>query len=142
MWAPLVSIHPLTDDLEVPPYIIELMKDNPLHPSAYTEAPTKDARRVDTTRLALQISHMLSQLRQRITPSQLGLGEETSSCHHPARTFGPALEPVRIAASLPALCHRGHCTGCRRFRSHAFLRDRQGIHPAGHGCHLFTGRVR
>lgn len=74
-----MSIHRLTDDLEVPPYIIELMKDHPLHPSAYAEAPSKDARRLDTSRLALQISHMLSQLRQRITPSQLGLGEETST---------------------------------------------------------------
>ena len=101
MWAPLVSIHPLTDDLEVPPYIIELMKDNPLHPSAYTEAPTKDARRVDTTRLALQISHMLSQLRQRITPSQLGLGEETSSyvitlLEHLARPWSQSASPRRF----------------------------------------------
>lgn len=79
MWAPLVSIHKLDDDLEIPPYTIELMKDAPLHPSAQTESPAGDARRLDTTQLGLQINHMLSQLRQRITPSQLGLGEETSS---------------------------------------------------------------
>ncbi len=102
MWAPLASIHPLTDDLEVPPYIIELMKDNPLHPSAYTEAPTKDAYAAsDTTRLALQISHMLSQLRQRITPSQLGLGEETSSyvitlLEHLARPWSQSASPRRF----------------------------------------------
>lgn len=78
LWAPLVSIHPLEDDLEVPPYVVELMKDSPLHPCSVAESPGSDARRLDTTRLGLQISHMLSQLRQRVTPSQLGLGEETS----------------------------------------------------------------
>ena len=78
MWAPLISIHQLEDDLEIPPYIVELLKDAPLHPSAVTDGSGGDVRRLDTTRLGLQINHMLSQLRQRISPSQLGLGEETS----------------------------------------------------------------
>ncbi len=78
-WAPLVSIHRLDDDLEVPAYVVELMKDAPLHPSASNDNLGGDARRVDTTRLGFQINHMLAQLRQRVTPSQLGLGEETSS---------------------------------------------------------------
>jgi len=78
MWAPLISIHPLDDDLEIPPYIVDLIKDSPLHPSDLAEEQEHYARRLDTTRLGLQISHMLSQLRQRIPPSQLGLGEETS----------------------------------------------------------------
>lgn len=78
-WAPLISIHRLDDELEVPPYVVELMKDAPLHPSAASDQLGGDARRFDTSRLGLQINHMLNQLRQRITPSQLGLGEETSS---------------------------------------------------------------
>lgn len=78
LWAPLVSVHPLENDLEVPPYVVELMKDAPLHPSSVSDDLGTDSRRLDTTRLGLQISHMLNQLRQRITPSQLGLGEETS----------------------------------------------------------------
>lgn len=78
MWSPLVSIHRLTDDLEVPPYVVELMKDAPLHPPAPGADPGDDARRLDTAHLGLQIQHMLSQLRQRMTPSQLGLGEEMS----------------------------------------------------------------
>lgn len=79
MWSPLISIHKLDDDLEVPPYLVELMQDIPLHPAGYSEEPTGDARRLDTSRLALQVAHMLHQLRQRVTPSQLGLGEETSA---------------------------------------------------------------
>ncbi|HLO63705.1 MAG TPA: hypothetical protein VK165_12175 [Azonexus sp.] len=101
MWAPLVSIYKLNNDLEVPPYIVELMQDAPLHPSAYTEEPTKDARRLDTSRLALQIAHMLSQLQQRITPSQLGLGEETSAhvialLEHLSRPWSQAASPRRF----------------------------------------------
>jgi hypothetical protein len=78
-WAPLISIHRLDDELEVPPYVVELMKDAPLHPSAASDQLSSDARRFDTSRLGLQINHLLAQLRQRITPSQLGLGEETTS---------------------------------------------------------------
>ncbi|MGE5472065.1 MAG: hypothetical protein ACM3X0_14810 [Bacteroidota bacterium] len=77
MWAPLVSIHAVDNDLEVPPYVVELTNDAPLHPTSVVDSPGNDARRLDTTRLGLQISHMLSQLRQRVAPSQLGLGEET-----------------------------------------------------------------
>lgn len=79
IWAPVVSIHSLDNDLEVPAYVVELMKDMPLHPTAVTEEVGADARRLDTLRLGLQINHMLSQLRQRVSPSQLGLGEETSA---------------------------------------------------------------
>jgi hypothetical protein len=79
MWAPLISIHKLENDLEEPPYIVELAKDMPLHhPQAYADGLGTDVRRLDTTRVALQIGYALSQLHQRITPSQLGLGEETS----------------------------------------------------------------
>lgn len=79
MWAPLVSIHKLDDDFEVPAFSVELMKDTPLHPTPVASDPGKDVRQLDTSRLNLQINHMLSQLRQRMQPSQLGLGEETSA---------------------------------------------------------------
>ncbi len=101
MWAPLISLHPLDDDLELPPYIVELMKDAPLHPSSTSEDPGGDARRLDMTRLGLQVNHMLSQLRQRITPAQLGLGEETPGhviqlLEHLSRPWTQAASPRRF----------------------------------------------
>lgn len=101
MWAPLVSIHEIDDDLELPPYIVELMKDAPLHPAAVINDPGKDARRLDTSRLGLQITHFLSQLRQRMTPSQLGLGEETSGrviqlLEHLSRPWTQSASPRRF----------------------------------------------
>ena len=99
MWAPLVSLHRLDDEYEVPPYIVELMKDQPIHPTGADNNIGADARRLDTSRLGLQLSHMLAQLRQRMTPSQLGLGEETSG--HVIRLPPHLSRPGTQAASPP-----------------------------------------
>lgn len=100
-WAPLVSVRMLDDELEVPPYIVEASKDLPLHGTNTSDPLGADARGLDTSRLGLQISHMLSQLRQRMTPSQLGLGEETSSnvislLEHLSRPWTQAASPRRF----------------------------------------------
>lgn len=79
MWAPLVSISPLNDDNELPPYIVELLQDQPLHPSVTLEGPARDARHLDTHRLHLQIQQSIGQLQQRISPDELGLGDENPS---------------------------------------------------------------
>lgn len=97
MWSPLVSVLPLDDDLEIPPYVIDLKRDAPLHPTNNAENIGIDTRRLDTTRLGLQLSHMLSQLRQRMTPSQLGLGEETSG--HVSKLLEQLSRPWTQAAS-------------------------------------------
>jgi hypothetical protein len=78
MWAHLVHVQPIIDDLEMPAYLIELDKDTPLHVIDNSEALGLDARSFDTSSLGLQVSQMLTQLRQRVTPSQLGLGDEIS----------------------------------------------------------------
>ena len=101
MWAPLVSLHRLDDEYEVPPYIVELMKDQPIHPTGADNNIGADARRLDTSRLGLQLSHMLAQLRQRMTPSQLGLGEETSGhviqlLEHLSRPWTQTASPRRF----------------------------------------------
>ena len=76
-WAPLVGVQRLADEHAVPPYVLQLLQDIPLHPAANSEDFGDDVRRLDTTRLGLQMNQMLMQLGQRIPPSQLGLGEET-----------------------------------------------------------------
>ena len=78
MWAHLVSLHPLEDENELPPYVVQLTSDRPIHPSSTNDNIGPETRRLDTSRLGLQISHMLAQLSQRLTPAQLGLGGETS----------------------------------------------------------------
>ncbi len=97
MWAPLVALHPVEDEYEIPPYVIEFTKDQPLHQTGSGDNIGGDARWLDTTRLGLQISHMVSQLHQRLTPSQLGLGEETSG--HARRLLERLSRPWTQSAS-------------------------------------------
>lgn len=78
MWSPLVTVGTVSDEIDIPPFVVELMKDGGLHPTPYDSEMSADTRRLDTSRLGLQINHMLAQLRQRVTPSQLGLGEDTA----------------------------------------------------------------
>ncbi|MDR0777122.1 MAG: hypothetical protein LBE81_10880 [Azonexus sp.] len=112
--APLVSIHRLDDEFVVPPYVVELMQDAPLHPSAASETLGTDARRFDTTRLGLQINHTLVQLHQRVTPRQLGLGEGTAG--HVLPLLEQVLRPWTQQAS-PRKFRRFPSTGLARVAS-------------------------
>lgn len=79
LWAPLVSIHPLDDDDELPPYFVELMKDAPLHQTGGAEGQGRDGRWLDTMRLGQEINEKLQRLAAHGKPSELGLGEESRS---------------------------------------------------------------
>lgn len=118
MWAPLVGVSPLESDLELPPYVIELMKDQPLHLSASVEGAANDVRRLDTARLGLQIDHAINQLRMRYTPSQLGLGEETSS--HVLKLLEQLVRPWSQSSSARRF---------RRFVSEGTARVATGFNP-------------
>ena len=116
MWAPLVSLHRLDDEYEVPPYIVELMKDQPIHPTGADSDIGADARRLDTSRLGLQLSHMLAQLRQRTDavtarPRRRNL----RACHPAART------------SLPPLTQTASPRRFRRFSSEGTARVTVGF---------------
>lgn len=97
MWAPLVALHQVEDDYEVPPYIVELNSDQPLHTTSTSDTIGTDARRLDTGRLGLQISQALAQLHQRMTPAQLGLGQDTPG--HVARLLERLSRPWTQTAS-------------------------------------------
>ena len=77
-WAPLVSLHPAAPGEHLPPFVIDLMHDTALRPLSDC-LQTDHLRCLDTSRLALQISQTRQQLRQRIPPAQLTLGNDCSS---------------------------------------------------------------
>lgn len=76
MWAPLVAVLPLDEHQLPPSYIVDLDQDAALHPFPKT-APTAGIRRLDTSKLGMKVSQILEQLRQKISPGRLGLGEVT-----------------------------------------------------------------
>jgi len=74
-WSALVGIHPAVPGEALPPFVIDLMQDVALRPTSEC-LQTDQIRRLDTSRLAIQISHIRQQLKQRIPPSQLALGDD------------------------------------------------------------------
>jgi hypothetical protein len=129
MWAPLVGIGPIDDEYELPPYVVELLKDQPVHPPAGTLGA--DGRRLDTSRLEDQMNHAEAQLRQRLTPSQLGLGDETAG--NVTRLLGK-LERPWSQASAPRRFRRfateGEAKVATSFEAiHYFVGGREFVQP-------------
>ena len=77
-WSPLLTIHPAIAGEALPPTVVDLMHDCGLRASSLC-LQTENIRRVDSARLALQLNQIRRQLQQKITPAQLGLGEDCSS---------------------------------------------------------------
>ncbi len=77
-WSPLVSLHPAQPGDVLPPYVVDLMQDMALRPVAEC-LQTDHLRRLDTTRLAMQISQIRNELKQKIPPTQLALGEDCTA---------------------------------------------------------------
>ena len=77
-WAPLVSLHVAAPGEALPQFVIDLMQDVALRPVGDC-LQTDHLRRLDTTRLAIQITQTRQQLRQKVPPAQLGLGESATS---------------------------------------------------------------
>ena len=76
-WSPLVSLHRNEDSSA--PGVIDLMHDAALRPVAGGHL-----RRLDTSRLAQQIDLTREQLRQKVAPEKLGLGDDCTpqQCLH------------------------------------------------------------
>lgn len=77
-WAPLVSLQPPVAGEPLPALVVDLMHDGGLR-SPVGGQVSDHIRRLETSRLAMQISAARTQLQQRIAPAQLGLGEDCST---------------------------------------------------------------
>jgi hypothetical protein len=94
-WSPLVSLYKAEPGDSLPRYLVDLMQDVALRPVAEC-LQTDHLRRLDTSRLAMQISQIRQQLSQKIPPSQLALGDTCTAgqCNrlleHLSRTWSQA----------------------------------------------------
>ena len=77
-WAPLVSLHKAEPGDPLPQFVVDLMQDVALRPVSEC-LQTDHLRRMDTSRLAMQISQIRQQLRQKIPPAQLSLGDDCTA---------------------------------------------------------------
>ncbi|MEO8409230.1 MAG: hypothetical protein ABI478_01555 [Propionivibrio sp.] len=77
-WSPLVSVHRAEPGQTLPLFVVDLMHDVALRPTADC-LQTDHLRCLDTSRLALQIRQIRHQLRQKVPPAQLALGESATA---------------------------------------------------------------
>ena len=75
-WAPLVSMHPAVPGEPLPGFIIDLSQDIGLLSSTNCQRPPEKLRILDTSRLAAQLKQFRQQLKQKISPAQIGLGHD------------------------------------------------------------------
>lgn len=78
LWAPLVSIHGAEPGEALPPFVVDLLQDTGLKPVSDC-LNTSQLRRLDTSRLAMVLTQVRQQLAQKISPAQIGLGEDCSA---------------------------------------------------------------
>ena len=81
-WSPLVGLRDAQAGEALPPFVVDLMQDAALRPVADC-LQTEQLRCLDTSRLAMQITQIKQQLRQRIPAAQVGLGNDCTAaqCH-------------------------------------------------------------
>lgn len=112
-WSPLVSLHKAEPGESLPQFVVDLMQDVALRP--VTEClQTDHLRRLDTSRLAMQISQIRQQLKQKIPPAQLTLGDDCTAgqCNrlleHLSRPWSQARAPRkfrrRATSGITKLC--------------------------------------
>ncbi len=82
-WAPLVGIVAVDAGETLPAFVVDLMQDAGLKPSADC-LNSEHVRRIDTRRLGNALTQVRQQLAQRIPPAQIGLGEDCTPgrCRH------------------------------------------------------------
>jgi hypothetical protein len=112
-WSPLVSLHVAIPGEPLPQFVIDLMQDVGLRSTADC-LQTEQLRRLDTSRLAMQLSQVRQQLRQKIPPAQIGLGEDCTAgqCNrlleHLSRPWSQARAPRkfrrRATSGIARLC--------------------------------------
>lgn len=77
-WAPLVEVVRPESGESPPPFMIDLMQDASLKP--FAECLSIDSvRRLNTSRLSGALAQVQQQLAQRLSPSQIGLGEDCTT---------------------------------------------------------------
>ncbi len=77
LWSPLVTIQACDTDAKLPVFALDLMQDKAVSPISENSVQ-ESLRKIDTSRLMKLIRQVRTQLPQKITPAELGLGNDCS----------------------------------------------------------------
>jgi len=131
VWAPLVSVHAATPGEPLPQFVIDLMQDVGLSP--VTEClQTEQLRRLNTSHLAMQLGQVRQQLSQKISPAQIGLGEDCTAgqcrrlLEHLSRPWSQARAPRKFRRRATS----GIARICIDFEAmHYFISGKEFVQP-------------
>lgn len=132
-WSPLVTLCKAKNGMPLPEFVVDLMQDVALRPAR--ECGQRDfVRRLDTSRLLMQINHVRQQLKANVAPAQLALGEELTAgqcsrlLERVARPWSQTLAPRRFPRR-PATGSTRLCTGFEEI--HYFISGKPFEQPPG-----------
>lgn len=111
LWSPLVSVHHASMGDSLPEYVVDLMQDVGVKYSQDL-TPNNDQRRLDTSRLGIQIIQVQVQLKRHVSPSQLGLGQDVANAH--CQQLLETLSRPWTQAASPRRFRRRPATGTAR----------------------------
>lgn len=131
-WAPMVGlIKPAPGD-PLPTFVIDLMKDSAMRPVSEC-LQTEHVRCLDTSRLALHMTEIRQQLRKRVGPTELGLGEGYSAvrCLEMLDLLARPWAQAKVARQFARRATAGISKLCAGFEEmHFFILGREFEQPA------------
>jgi cyclic-di-GMP-binding protein len=131
LWSPLVTLHAAVPGEPLPPCVIDLMQDVALRATADC-LQTEQLRRLDTSRLAMQMNQVGLQLSQKIPPAQIGLGEDCTAgqCHRLLEHLSRPWLQVRALRKFRRHATSGIAQVCAGFAAmHYFIAGREFTQP-------------
>lgn len=130
-WAPLVSLHPAHPGEALPQFVVDLMQDGGLRATAEC-LQTEHLRRLDTSRLAMQLSQARQQLQQKTSPAQIGLGEDCTAghCHRLLDLLARPWAQVRAVRRFRRHATSGLARVCTGFEAmHYYVSGKEFVQP-------------
>lgn len=111
--APLVSVARVTDG-DLPEFVIDLTQDQALLPSRNRTTPRNKLRTLDTSRLTEQLKEYRRQLKEKTSPSKLGLGHDCDSrqCNRLLKHIARPWSQVRLQRKFRRLNSSGTIELC------------------------------
>ena len=131
LWSPLIRLQAVTAGDSLPPFLIDLKQDMALRPLAEC-LQTENLRRMDTSALALQISQTRQQLKQRVPPAELSLGEgcTASQCQHLLGSLARPWSQARAPRKFRRHATSGRAQLCSGFEEmHFHISGREFAQP-------------
>ena len=130
-WAPLVSLTTPAPGDPLPAFVVDLMKDSAMRPVSEC-LQTEHVRCLDTSRLALHMTEIRQQLRKRVAPTELGLGEGYSAvrCLELLDLLARPWAQTKIARQFARKATAGISKLCAGFEEmHFFISGREFEQP-------------